>query len=85
MSTTTNMQPLITTPMRIGGALAAVAIIAVASFTAGAASERAVASAQAAFHPAVMYVKLQPVEIVGRRDTALAEADTGCPAPRSRT
>ena len=85
MNATTNLQPLITTPMRIGGALAAVAIIAVASFTAGAASERAVQSAQAAIHPAVMYVKLQPVEIVARRDTAVAVAETGCPSPRSRT
>jgi hypothetical protein len=83
MNTANTLQPLVSAPARIAGAIAAVAIIAVSSFAAGQASHTALDGAQAALHPAVVYVKLQPVEVVGHRDTSIPVADAGCAAPQS--
>lgn len=81
----TNQVPqLLSTTARIAGGIAAVAIIAVSSFAAGQASHTAVGSAQAAMHPAVMYVRLQAVEVVGHRDTSIPVADASCASPQSR-
>ncbi|MEJ6022305.1 hypothetical protein [Ramlibacter sp. PS4R-6] len=83
MNTNHAPQPLLSAYARIAGGIAAVAIIAVSSFAAGQASHVAVGSAQAAMHPSVMYVNLQPVEIVGRRDTGTPVADAACPSRSS--
>jgi hypothetical protein len=81
----TNHAPqMLSNTARIAGGIAAVAIIALSSFAAGRASHTAVDTAQAAMHPAVMYVRLQPVEIVARRDNSIPVADAACPSPQSR-
>lgn len=85
MNTNHVPQPLVSGYARIAGGIAAVAIIAVSSFAAGQASHTALDSAQAALHPSVVYMKLQPVEVVGRRDTTIPVADAACPAPQTRT
>ena len=82
---TNHVPQLLSATARIAGGIAAVAIIAVSSFVAGQASHVAVGTAQAAMHPSVMYVNLQPVEVVGRRDTTIPVADAACAAPQSRT
>lgn len=80
----TNQAPqLLSATARILGGMAAVAIIAVSSFAAGQASHTAVGSAQAALNPAVMYVRLQPVEVVGRRDNSIPVADAACASPQA--
>ena len=81
---TNHVPQLLTATARIAGGIAAVAIIAVSSFAAGQASHVAVGSAQAAMHPAVVYVRLQPVEVVGQRLTGDAVADSACAAPQTR-
>lgn len=84
MNTNHAPQPLLSTTTRLAGALAAVAVIAVASYAAGQASHTAVDTAQAAMHPAVVYVRLQPVEVTGHRDTTIGVADAACVSPQSR-
>jgi len=84
MNNANALQPLVSGPARIAGALAAVAIIALSSFAAGRASHTAVDMAQAALHPSVVYMKLQPVEVVGQRITGDSMADAGCAAPQNR-
>ena len=85
MNTAYALQPLISTTARIGGAVAALAIIASTVSFAGQASEKAVDTAQAALHPAVTYARLQPVEIVGRRIAGDPMADAACAAlPQAR-
>jgi len=86
MNTANALQPLVSGPARIAGALAAVAIIGLSSFAAGRASHTAVDMAQAAMHPGVVYLKFEPVEIVGKRLKAGdSMADAGCPAPQAHT
>ena len=85
MNTNHAPQPLLSAYARIAGGIAAVAIIALSSFVAGRASHTAVDSAQAALHPAVMYMQLQRVEVVGRRDATLPVADAACAGPQSHT
>ena len=80
MNTKAAPQPLVSTPARIGGALAAIAIMFAGVSVAGHASTEAVDTAQAAMHPAVMYVKLQRVEVIGRS----ADAEVACAAPATR-
>lgn len=80
----TNTVPqLLSATARIAGGIAAVAVIALTSFAAGQASRTAVTGAQAAIHPAVLYVSLQPVEVVGQRDNSIPVADASCPSPAS--
>jgi hypothetical protein len=83
MNTANTLQPLVSAPARIAGAIAAVAIIALSSFAAGKASHTAVDMAQASLHPSVVYMKLQPVEVVGRRLAGDAMAESGCAAPQT--
>jgi hypothetical protein len=84
MNTTTALQPLISAPARIAGVLAALAIVATGVSFAGHASEEAVGTAQAALHPTVTYVRLQPVEVVGHRLASDTMADAACAAPQTR-
>ena len=84
MNNANALQPLVSAPARIAGALAAVAIIGLSSFAAGRASHTAVDMAQASLHPSVVYMKLQPVEVVGQRIAGESMADAGCPAPQNR-
>ena len=81
MNTNHALQPIVSAPARIGGALAALAIVASSVAFAGHASNDAVDNAQAAMHPAVMYVKLQRVEVVGQRMAGEPVADVACAAP----
>ena len=81
MTTAHALQPLVSAPVRIGGALAALAVVVVSVAFAGQASHDAIDTAQAALHPAVRYMKLQRVEVVGRRLAGGDVADAACAAP----
>ena len=81
MNTTHALQPLIPASARLAGAFAALAVVVSSVVFAGQASHEAVDTAQAALHPAVTYLKLQKVEVVGRRLATGDVADAACAAP----
>lgn len=83
---TRNPQPLVSAPAKIAGGLAALAILAAASFVAGRASHEAVHIAHAAMNPAIVYVTLPTVEVIARRAASGdAATEVACASPQSRT
>lgn len=83
-ATPTRLQPLVSAPLRLAGAVAALAVLTVAVGFASQASDRAVHTARAALNPAVVHVTLPTVEVVARRDGSEKVSEVTC-TPQSRT
>ena len=69
MNTARHLQPLLSAPARLAGAIAAIALLAGAVNFAGQASHKAVGVAHAAINPPITYVTLPTVEVLVRRGT----------------
>ena len=85
MNTARHLQPLLSAPARLAGAIAAIALLAGAVNFAGQASHKAVGVAHAAINPPITYVTLPTVEVLVRRGTGEPVTEVACAKTLSRT
>ena len=76
------LQPVLSTSVRIAGALAAAAVLAAGVSFATEASHEAVVVAHASMNPAIVYVTLPRVEVIGRRQAGEPVAEVSCVKPQ---